>query len=174
VTLRVNPCSDVLTSSPLAWPGEDQLRGPCSPSKHNCVEIAPKCNSAPVTHQDLRGTSVRPSAFFQQRNLPGEPTVTHPNDPDRPDILRRRDDSLGGTTVGGIAVAIVLLLGIVLYMLSTSHRDLAGVDSPRLENPSTTTGQGDGKGGTSTMPGRDQNVTNPVPPVQPMPKQPRP
>ena len=89
-----------------------------------------------------------------------------PRNPNRPDILRKRDDSLSGAVIGGIAVAIVLFLGIAIYMLSSGNPDVAATDSPRIERttpaPSTT-----GQGGTQVMPGRDQNVPNPAPPERP-------
>jgi hypothetical protein len=90
------------------------------------------------------------------------------HDPRRPDILRKRDDSLGGATLGGIAVAVVLFLGLAIYMLNSGNRHITAQDSPRLDNtsvPSTT-----GQGNTRTMPGGDQNVPNPSPPSAPSPK----
>jgi hypothetical protein len=87
--------------------------------------------------------------------------VTHPDDPRRPDILRQSDDSVSGALVGGLALALLLLFGIAIYVLNSGNRDVAGIDSPRLEAPSTT-----GQGGTQVMPGRDQNVPNPAPPAK--------
>jgi hypothetical protein len=97
--------------------------------------------------------------------------VTYPNDPNRrPDILRKRDPGMSGPLIGGLAVALVLFLGVAIYLLGSGNRDVAGTDSPRLEQnaPSTT-----GQGRTNTMPGRDQNVPNPTPPVPPVTKQPQ-
>jgi hypothetical protein len=99
------------------------------------------------------------------QNLCGGFPVIH--DPRRPDILRKRDD-LSGAALAGIAAAVVLFLGIAIYMLSSGNRDIAAVESPRLEQTTpapSTTGQG-----TSMMPGRDQNVPNPSPPAAPGPK----
>lgn len=96
--------------------------------------------------------------------------MTDPNNPRRPDILRKRDDSMSGAMIGGIAVALVLALGAAIYMLSANNRDVAAIDSPRIERttpaPSTT-----GQGGTKIMPGRDQNVPNPTPPDRPPARQ---
>ena len=95
--------------------------------------------------------------------------MPYPKDPRRPDILRRRDDSLGGAMIGGIAVALVLFLGLAIYMLGSGNQDVAATDPSRIERttpaPSTT-----GQGGTQTMPGRDQNVPNPTPPAPPATK----
>lgn len=94
--------------------------------------------------------------------------MTYPNDPRRPDILRRRDDSLGGALIGGIAVVLVIFLGLAIYMMSSGNRDVAS-DSPRITTPAPST---TGQGGTSITPGRDQNVPNPTPPQAP-PSQPK-
>jgi hypothetical protein len=89
-----------------------------------------------------------------------------PDRRDRPDILRKRDDSMSGALTGGIAVALLLLFGVAIFALSSGNRDIAATDSPRIERttpaPSTT-----GQGGTRTMPGRDQNTPNPTPPAAP-------
>ena len=95
--------------------------------------------------------------------------MTYPNDPRRPDILRKRDDSLSGAMLGGIAVAVVLFLGLAIYMLGSGNKDIAAQESPPLKDttaPPSTTGQG----GTQVMPGRDQNVPNPRLPSAPSPK----
>jgi hypothetical protein len=94
-------------------------------------------------------------------------TVTHdPNRRDRPDILRKHDDSLSGAFMGGIAIALMLLFGVAIFVLSSGDRDIVATDSPRIERttpaPSTT-----GQGGTRILPGRDQNTPNPTPPVNP-------
>ena len=90
-------------------------------------------------------------------------------DPDprnRPDILRKHDDSMSGALMGGIAVALLLLFGVAIFALSSGNRDIVATDSPRVERttpaPSTT-----GQGGSRTMPGRDQNIPNPTPPANP-------
>ncbi len=89
-----------------------------------------------------------------------------PNDGRRPDILRKHDDSMSGALMGGIAIALLLIFGVAIYMLSSGNRDVAGTDVPRIERttpaPSTT-----GQGGTQITPGRDQNIPNPTPPVNP-------
>jgi hypothetical protein len=85
-------------------------------------------------------------------------------DPDRPDILRKRDDSLSGAMVGGIAVGLLILFGIAFYVLGSGNRDIAATDTPPAEQPSTT-----GRGGPATMPSRDQRVPMPAP----MPKSPQ-
>ena len=89
-----------------------------------------------------------------------------PNDGQRPDILRKHDDSMSGALMGGIAIALLLIFGVAIYMLSSGNRDVAGTDVPRIERttpaPSTT-----GQGGTQVMPGRDQNIPNPTPPANP-------
>jgi hypothetical protein len=94
--------------------------------------------------------------------------VAYPNGPRRPDILRKRDDSVSGAMVGGIALALLVLFGIAFYLLSSDNRDVASRDSPLIERttpaPSTT-----GQGGTQVMPGRDQNIPNPTPPAKPTP-----
>jgi hypothetical protein len=97
---------------------------------------------------------------------PEKSPVAYPNDPRRPDILRKRDDSLSGAMVGGIAIAVLILFGIAFYFLSSGNRDVASTESPLIERttpaPSTT-----GQGGTQVMPGRDQNIPNPTPPAPP-------
>jgi hypothetical protein len=92
-------------------------------------------------------------------------------DPDkrnRPDILRKRDDSVSGAFMGGVAIALLLLFGVAIFALSSGNRDIGATDTPRVERttpaPSTS-----GRGGTQVMPGRDQNVTNPTPPASPRP-----
>lgn len=90
-------------------------------------------------------------------------------DPDRrnrPDILRKHDDSMSGALTGGIAIALLLLFGIAIFALSSGNRDIVATDQPRTERttpPPSTTGQG----GTQVMPGRDQNIVNPRPPANP-------
>ena len=93
--------------------------------------------------------------------------MTHdPHGRDRPDILRKRDDSMSGALTGGIAVALLLLFGIAIFTLSSGNRDIVATDPPRTERntpaPSTT-----GQGGTQVTPGRDQNIVNPRPPAPP-------
>ena len=85
---------------------------------------------------------------------------------DRPNILRKRDDSMSGALTGGIAVALLLLFGIAIFTLSSGNRDIVATDQGRAERttpaPSTT-----GQGGTQVAPGRDQNIPNPKPPAPP-------
>jgi hypothetical protein len=93
--------------------------------------------------------------------------VTHdPHGRNRPDILRKHDDSVSGALMGGIAVALLLLFGIAILALSFGNRDIVVTDFPRIERttpaPSTT-----GQGGTQTMPGREQNIPSPTPPANP-------
>lgn len=90
-----------------------------------------------------------------------------PHGRDHPDILRKPDDGVSGAFVGGIALALLLIFGAAIYVLGSGNRDIAASDSPRLERTTpapSTTGQG---GGTQFMPGRDQNIPNPRPPVIP-------
>jgi hypothetical protein len=94
-------------------------------------------------------------------------TVTHhPNGGKRPSILRKHDDSMSGALMGGIAVALLLIFGVAIYLLSFGNRNVAGTDVPRIERttpaPSTT-----GQGGTDVTPGRNQNIPNPTPPANP-------
>ncbi|MPZ38307.1 MAG: hypothetical protein GEU95_09590 [Rhizobiales bacterium] len=93
--------------------------------------------------------------------------TSDPNDGDQHiDILRKRDDSLSGALMGGIAIALLLLFGIAIFTLSSANRDVATTDKARTERatpaPSTT-----GRGGSQIMPGRDQNIVNPTPPAPP-------
>jgi hypothetical protein len=95
--------------------------------------------------------------------------VAHdPNRRDRPDILRKRDDSMSGALTGGIAIALLLLFGVAIFTLSSGNRDIVSTDKSRIERttpaPSTT-----GQGGTQVTPGRDQNTPNPTPPANPSP-----
>jgi len=89
-----------------------------------------------------------------------------PHGRDRPNILRKRDDSMSGALTGGIAIALLLLFGIAIFTLSSGNRDIVATDRPRTERttpaPSTT-----GQGGTQVMPGRNQNIVNPQPPAPP-------
>jgi hypothetical protein len=94
--------------------------------------------------------------------------TNHPNDGERPDILRKHDDSLSGALMGGIAVALLLIFGIAIFSLS-GNRDIVATDPPpRVERtvpqpqPSTT-----GQGATQVLPGGDQNIPNPTRPVPP-------
>ena len=91
-----------------------------------------------------------------------------PHGRDRPDILRKRDDSMSGALTGGIAVALLLLFGIAIFALSSGNRDIVATDQPRTERttpaPATT-----GQGGTQVAPGRDLNIPNPRPPANPPP-----
>jgi hypothetical protein len=93
-----------------------------------------------------------------------------PNRRDRPDILRKRDDSMSGALTGGIAIALLLLFGFAIFSLSSWNRDAGTVatDKSRIERTTpapSTTGQGDPR----VTPGRDQNVPNPTPPANPSP-----
>jgi len=95
--------------------------------------------------------------------------VTH--DPDRrnrPDILRKRDDSMSGALTGGIAIALLLLFGIAIFTLSSGNRDVVATDKARIERttpaPSTT-----GQGGSQVMPDRGPYLPNPTPPANPSP-----
>ena len=85
-----------------------------------------------------------------------------PHGRDRPDILRKRDDSMSGALTGGIAVALLLLFGIAIFTLSSGNRDIVATDQPRTERttpaPSTT-----GQGGTQVAPDRDQHIPNATP-----------
>ena len=90
-----------------------------------------------------------------------------PNDDDRRiDILRKRDDSMSGALMGGIAIALLLLFGVAIFALSSGNRDIVATDVPRIEKttpaPSTT-----GLGGTHIAPGRDQSIVNPAQPTNP-------
>mgnify|MGYP001343544633 FL=1 len=89
-----------------------------------------------------------------------------PHGRNRPDILRKHDDSVSGALMGGIAIALLLLFGVAIFALSSGNRGVVATDAPRIERttpaPSTT-----GQGGTQIMPGRDQNIPNPMPPVNP-------
>lgn len=90
-----------------------------------------------------------------------------PDNGNRPDILRKRDDSANGAFIGGVAVALLLLFGVAIFALGSGNRDIGATDgSPRAERttpaPSTT-----GRGGTQVTPGRDQNIANPTPPASP-------
>ncbi len=89
-----------------------------------------------------------------------------PNRRDRPDILRKRDDSMSGALTGGIAIALLLLFGVAIFTLSSGNRDIVATDKARIERttPSTT-----GQGGARVTPGRDQNIPNPTPPANPPP-----
>jgi hypothetical protein len=89
-----------------------------------------------------------------------------PHGRNRPDILRKHDDSVSGALTGGIAIALLLVFGVAIFALSSGNRDIAATDIPRTERttpPPSTTGQG----GTRTIPGRDQNTPNPTPPAIP-------
>lgn len=93
-----------------------------------------------------------------------------PRDRDRPDILRKRDDSMSGALTGGIAVALLLIFGIAIFTLSSTNRDIIATDPPRTERNTpapSTTGQGSTQGDTKIAPGRDQNIVNPRPPAPP-------
>lgn len=95
-----------------------------------------------------------------------------PNDDDRRiDILRKRDDSLNGALMGGIAIALLLLFGIAIFALSSRSPESVIADKLRTEQttptPSTT-----GQGGTQIVPRRDQN-TAPTPPANPSPPTPK-
>jgi hypothetical protein len=95
--------------------------------------------------------------------------VAHdPNRRDRPDILRKRDDSMSGALTGGIAIVLLLLFGVAIFTLSSRDPDVVATDKSRIERttpaPSTT-----GQGGTRVTPGRDQNIPNPTPPANPSP-----
>jgi hypothetical protein len=91
-----------------------------------------------------------------------------PNRRDRPDILRKRDDSMSGALTGGIAIALLLLFGIAIFTLSSGNRDIVATDRPRIEGttpaPSTT-----GQGGTRMTPDRGPYVPNPTLPANPSP-----
>jgi len=95
--------------------------------------------------------------------------VAHdPNRRDRPDILRKRDDSMSGALTGGIAMALLLLFGVAIFVLSSRNRDVATTDPTRIERTTpapSTTGQGDAR----ITPGRNQNLPNPTPPANPSP-----
>ena len=84
-----------------------------------------------------------------------------PQGRNRPDILRKHDDSMSGAWTGGIAIALLLLFGIAIFALSSGNRDIVATDAPRTERTTpapSTTGQGGTQGGTQVMPGRDQNI----------------
>lgn len=89
-----------------------------------------------------------------------------PQGRNRPDILRKHDDSMSGALTGGIAIALLLLFGFAIFALSSGNRDIAATDTPRVERPTpapSTTGQG----GAQTTPERDRNVLNPTLPGNP-------
>ena len=90
-----------------------------------------------------------------------------PHGRDRPNILRKRDDSMSGALTGGIAIALLLLFGVAIVSLSSGNRDIVATDAPRTEGmtPPSTIGQG----GTQVIPGRDQNIPDPRPPANPPP-----
>ena len=90
-------------------------------------------------------------------------------DPDRrnrPDILRKRDDSMSGALTGGIAIALLLLFGIAIFSLSSGNRDVVATDKARIDRttpaPSTT-----GQGGSQVMPDRGPYLPNPTQPSNP-------
>ena len=93
-----------------------------------------------------------------------------PQGRNRPDILRKRDDSMSGAWTGGVAIALLLLFGIAIFALSSGNRDIVATDAPRTERTTpapSTTGQGGTQGGTQVTPGRDQNIPNPRAPASP-------
>ena len=95
--------------------------------------------------------------------------MTHdPNRRDRPDILRKRDDSMSGALTGGIAIALLLLFGIAIFGLSSGSRDIVATDKSRIERttpaPSTT-----GQGGAQVTPDRGPYIPNPTPRASPSP-----
>lgn len=89
-----------------------------------------------------------------------------PHGKNRPDILRKHDDSMSGAFAGGIAIGLLLLFGVAIFALSSRDGDIAATDTPRVERttpaPSTT-----GQGGTRVAPERDRNVLNPTLPGNP-------
>lgn len=116
-----------------------------------------------VFHRNDRSIQTLPRSGICLEDL----TVTYnPNDGNRPDILRKRDDSVSGALMGGIAIGLLLIFGVAIFALSSGNRDVAGTDIPRIERttpaPSTT-----GQGGTQTLPGRDEGIPNPTPPANP-------
>jgi hypothetical protein len=94
-----------------------------------------------------------------------------PDNRNRPDILRKRDDTAGGAFMGGVAIALLLLFGVAIFALGSGNRDIGAKDPPpraeRTTPAPSTTGRGGTQGGTEVMPGRDQN--NPAPPASPRP-----
>ena len=91
-----------------------------------------------------------------------------PNGRDRPDILRKRDDSMSGALTGGIAIALLLLFGVAIFTLSSGNRDIVATDKSSIERPTpapSTTGQG----GPKVMPDRGPYIPNPSPGANPSP-----
>jgi hypothetical protein len=92
-----------------------------------------------------------------------------PNRRDRPDILRKRDDSMSGALTGGIAIALLLLFGVAIFALSSGNRDIVATDNKtRIElptSPPSTTGQG----GSQAIPDRGPYLPNPTPPANTSP-----
>ena len=101
-------------------------------------------------------------------SLLGERPVTYdPDDRNRPDILRKRDDTAGGAFMGGIAIALLLLFGVAIFAFGSGHRDIVAEDPPPRTERTTPAPSTTGRGGTQVMPGRDQNIVNPTPPASP-------
>jgi hypothetical protein len=90
-----------------------------------------------------------------------------PHGKDRPNILRKRDDSMSGALTGAIAIALLLLFGIAIFTLSSGNRDIAATDPPPRTERTTPAPSTTGQGGTQVTPGRDQNIPNPRPPANP-------
>jgi hypothetical protein len=92
-----------------------------------------------------------------------------PDNRNRPDILRKRDDTAGGAFMGGVAIALLLLFGVAIFALGSGNRDIGAKDPPPRAERTTPAPSTTGRGGTQVMPGRDQNIVNPTPPASPRP-----
>jgi hypothetical protein len=92
-----------------------------------------------------------------------------PDNKNRPDILRKRDDTAGGAFMGGVALALLLLFGVAIFALGSGHREIVAKDPPPRAERTTPAPSTTGQGGTQVMPGRDQSIVNTTPPVSPRP-----
>jgi hypothetical protein len=90
-----------------------------------------------------------------------------PDDRNRPDILRKRDDSAGGAFMGGVAIALLLLFGVAIFAMSSGNRDIGASDPPPRAERTTPAPSTTGQGGIRVTPGRNQNIPNPTPPASP-------
>jgi hypothetical protein len=97
-----------------------------------------------------------------------------PNDDRRIDILRKRDESMSGALMGGIAIVLLLLFGFAIFTLGSRNADTVATDKTQMERTApSTTGQGGMQGSGWSTPGRDQNTISPAPPVSPSPTAPK-